>query len=84
MLLKSTGNAPRSELSRYSHSISYWIFGLSILGFIWLPVSSYMINESPMITSVISVPEKLQIYGQPVLLHRECGGSRIPQPSGWG
>ena len=68
MLLKSTGNEPRSELSRYnSHSISYWIFGLSILGLIWLPVSSYMINESPMITSVISVPEKLQIYGQPVL-----------------
>jgi len=26
------------------------------------------------------------IYGKIItaLLHRECGGSRIPQPSGWG
>jgi hypothetical protein len=48
------------------HHISYFILGLALLGLIWLPLSSSLINQSPMLVSFTSNPDKFQIYGQPV------------------
>jgi len=79
-------SAPDSQSGRYTNGgslnstpkegknliVSYFILLIAFLGVVWLPVSAYIDDQPPIITSFTYEPTGLQIYGQPVLFIAEA------------